>query len=160
KYGQTVGTLLGHRGRRRRGAGGRAAAGDVDVVLLNQVGVFRRQVARHRLADQLALARRQVHEAAVADHCVELGGLGLRRVAGVAIALALLVVLFLVGLGELVVLALRLALVPLAVLVARHRVPLVAWHRVPLGGHRVALARLWIAGLPLLSEGLVEGLQR
>src|SRR3954465_8836723 len=57
--------------RSGRRAGG-SAASDIDVVLLDRGGVFGRQIAAHCLADQFALAGRQVEEVAVTADVVEL----------------------------------------------------------------------------------------
>src|SRR4051794_19856646 len=79
-------------GRGGSSARGGSTAGDVDVVLLDEVGVFGRQAAAHRLADQFALARRQVHEAAVTGDVAQVGLLVAGGAVGFAVAFALGVV--------------------------------------------------------------------
>src|SRR5687768_3810013 len=86
--------------RHRRGSGGRAgpgggtAARDVDVVLLDQVGVFGWEVARDRLADELALAGGQVEEAAVAGDVVALRRGVVPLAVGLTVGFAFRLVLF------------------------------------------------------------------
>src|SRR5439155_5776019 len=75
---------------------GGAAAGDVGEILLDHRGVLRRQAAAHRLADHLALPRRQVQERTIALLGVGELRLGVADLAvGDAVAAALALVLLL-----------------------------------------------------------------
>src|SRR5205823_2307173 len=129
----------------------------VDVVLLDQVSVLRRQVAGDRLTNQLALPGREVHEAAVPVGAVGLGILGRELVVvGAAIAFALAVVLFLT-LG--LILSLTRLLTRLTRLLPRlaRLTRLAGLTRLSLGGlHRLAGLS---AGLALLRQRVVELLQ-
>src|SRR5438034_303181 len=82
------GSLRGRRGGRGAAAGG-TAAGDVDVVLLDQAGVLRRKGAADRLLDQLTLPGRQVQERAVAGHVHQLRGGVVDLAVGLPLAAAL-----------------------------------------------------------------------
>src|ERR1041384_1161088 len=74
---------------RRRGVGHRPIAGDVHKVLLNQVGILRRQFAAERLANHFPLPRRQVEQVGIAQDFVHPGLLVIDLAVGNAVAAAL-----------------------------------------------------------------------
>src|SRR5262249_1297595 len=133
------------------------AAGDVDVVLLNQPGVFGGQAAAQGLANQLRLAGRKMQEGTIAVHRVGLrfgvGELAVwRAIAGALVLILFLALGLLCGRGVALTVVVGLAFAFLFALAHAHVVAHVARHRwavlaLILSRHRISLGSRGLAGL-------------